>query len=408
MMPTEKDFRLHEVLAAVLPYHCLMNPTVELAALFDSFERTGARSFLEIGTYKGATAAAFALAFPEATVTTIDLPEPTETVWNPQESSETGVALRDLGIKRVEEVRMSSAALDNWTGERRRFDMIFVDGDHSRDSVVRDLMNALDLLAPGGCVVAHDYTDASDTHRPDWTIGVYEAVEEVLRRRPDIERRRLDGWLVELRPGLRFYSQVGQDRFLFDRYFKNKTDGVFVDVGAYDGEKFSNSLFFERYMNWNGLCIEPIPSVFEKLKSTRSAHCENVCVADFEGEADFVETDSRDEKMLSGLVQNFDPRYETRLARDATSRITRRVPVTRLSVLLYKYGLYDIDYCSIDTEGSEFSILNDLDFERFHVNIFTIENNYGDPRIAELMGAKGYDLVTWLEQDAIFIRRVMT
>jgi hypothetical protein len=47
---------------------------------------------------------------------------------------------------------------------------------------------------------------------------------------------------------MKFSSQVGQDRFLFDHFFRGKRDGVFVDVGAYDGEKFSNSLFFERHM----------------------------------------------------------------------------------------------------------------------------------------------------------------
>jgi len=36
----------------------------------------------------------------------------------------------------------------------------------------------------------------------------------------------------------------------------------------------------------------------------------------------------------------------------------------------------DIDYISIDTEGSEFSILKELDFNRYNVSIFTIEHNF--------------------------------
>ena len=38
----------------------------------------------------------------------------------------------------------------------RTFDLVFVDGLHSADQVVRDVRNALAVLNPGGCVVLHD------------------------------------------------------------------------------------------------------------------------------------------------------------------------------------------------------------------------------------------------------------
>ena len=40
---------------------------------------------------------------------------------------------------------------------------------------------------------------------------------------------------------VKFYSQVGQDRFLLENFFRGKRGGVFVDVGAYDGETYSNT-----------------------------------------------------------------------------------------------------------------------------------------------------------------------
>ncbi len=204
---------------------------------------------------------------------------------------------------------------------------------------------------------------------------------------------------------MKFYSQVGQDRFLLENFFRGKRGGVFVDVGAYDGEKFSNTLFFEKTMGWSGLCIEPLPSAFAKLKASRSAICENVCVSDFEGEADFVEADvGSDEQMLSGLSLRFDPRHVQRLATWASAQRRRRVPVTKLSGLLAKHGFQKIDYCSIDTEGAELSILAELDTERFPVSVFTVENNYDDERIVRLMQAKGYDFIFKLEQDYVFKR----
>ena len=206
---------------------------------------------------------------------------------------------------------------------------------------------------------------------------------------------------------MKFYSQVGQDRFLLENFFRGKRGGVFVDVGAYDGEKLSNSLFFERTMGWTGLCIEPLPSAFAKLKATRKAICEHTCVADFEGEAEFTEADDdpeRNEKMLSGLSAKFDAHHLRFMEKLSVKRTSRIVPVTKLSRLLEKHALFNIDYCSIDTEGAELPILNELDFDRFRIAILTVEDNWGDERLPRLMASRGYDVFARLEQDIVFKR----
>jgi FkbM family methyltransferase len=204
-----------------------------------------------------------------------------------------------------------------------------------------------------------------------------------------------------------FFSQVSQDRFLLENFFRGRRGGVFLDIGAYDGETLSNTLMFERSMGWTGLCVEPLPSAFAKLAVTRKAICENVCVGDFEGEADFQESDtaSPDRMMLSGMPAHFDPRHVARLDARATTRVHRRVKVTKLSTLLEKHRLFDIDYCSIDTEGAELAILSDFDPQRFRIKLFTIENNWDDPALSKLMAEKGYELFAKLEQDYVFKRR---
>lgn len=45
---------------------------------------------------------------------------------------------------------------------------------------------------------------------------------------------------------MQFYSQIGQDRYLLDSFFRGKRNGVFLDIGAYDGQTFSNSLFSKK------------------------------------------------------------------------------------------------------------------------------------------------------------------
>ena len=206
---------------------------------------------------------------------------------------------------------------------------------------------------------------------------------------------------------MEFYSQIGQDRFLFEHFFRGRRGGVFVDIGAYDGKKFSNSLFFEQSMGWTGLCIEPMPTAFAKLAASRKAICENFALADFEGEAEFLEADDlggENETMFSGLSSSFDPRHVRRIELMTKRQEARRVPVTTLATLLEKHGLYDIDYCSIDVEGGELAILSGFDFERFRIKVLTVENNFADRRIVDAMTEKGYQLYATLAHDCVFKR----
>ena len=48
-----------------------------------------------------------------------------------------------------------------------------------------------------------------------------------------------------------------------------KRRGFFVEAGANDGVSQSNTLYFERYLGWRGLLIEPIPELWEKCRRNR-------------------------------------------------------------------------------------------------------------------------------------------
>jgi hypothetical protein len=51
-----------------------------------------------------------------------------------------------------------------------------------------------------------------------------------------------------------------------------------------------------------------------------------------------------------------------------------------------------IDYLSVDTEGSEFDILNAFDFQRYDVRVIAVEHNYTQSRdkLHGLLTSKGY------------------
>jgi len=209
---------------------------------------------------------------------------------------------------------------------------------------------------------------------------------------------------------LKYYSQHGQDKYLDEYIFNKKEKGFFVDIGAHDGITFNNTYFFEKYRKWNGMCIEPIPEVFEKLDKNRDCIKIKGCIGAENGVSSFLKIQGYPE-MLSGLIDNYDKRHLDRIEREIQkyggdkSLIT--VKCFNINDLLQKYNISHIDYCSVDVEGSEFTIIESIDFRRYKIDVFSIENNYSSLAIRDFMFSVGYDLITSLNCDDIFRLRNM-
>ena len=63
--------------------------------------------------------------------------------------------------------------------------LVFIDGDHSRQQVIADYENYRDVVAPGGCMVFHDYGYGPHNGRPDVVPGVRDAIDETIMASPD-------------------------------------------------------------------------------------------------------------------------------------------------------------------------------------------------------------------------------
>lgn len=59
-----------------------------------------------------------------------------------------------------------------------RFDLVFIDGDHSQPAVERDIEFALAHLADGGLLAFHDYRTKPGEHDGRWDPGVTQAVND--------------------------------------------------------------------------------------------------------------------------------------------------------------------------------------------------------------------------------------
>jgi hypothetical protein len=96
---------------------------------------------------------------------------------------------RKIGVDPIEGGNVRLLSDDFFALNKDTFDLIFIDGDHHHDQVLRDVLNALNCLAPGGTVVMHDCSppDAAHEGKRDWKCGTAWRAYATLRARPDLD-----------------------------------------------------------------------------------------------------------------------------------------------------------------------------------------------------------------------------
>ncbi|MFA5023524.1 MAG: FkbM family methyltransferase [Patescibacteria group bacterium] len=202
-----------------------------------------------------------------------------------------------------------------------------------------------------------------------------------------------------------FFSQNGQDKFLEKKIFHNIKNGYFVDIGANDGISYSNTYFFEN-KGWKGLCVEPIPEIFEKLQKNRICECICGAVSDQQAEySDFLHITGALE-MLSGIINKYEKNHIARIDKEMyKSKEEKKI----IQVKNYHFNQIvknkNIDYLSIDVEGSEFDIIKNIDFSKFEIKVISIENDYGNKNILNLLKNYGFSYLTKIGSDEIYINK---
>ena len=184
-------------------------------------------------------------------------------------------------------------------------------------------------------------------------------------------------------------SQLGQDLWVLKKldWMRN---GYFVEFGATDGVLLNNTWLLEKHFGWDGICAEPNPKFLKNLKINRSCSISDKCV--------FSATNQTVEFVLAdvyGGIKNFGNDDSHKAKRDAYANNGQIIQVDTISLadLLKEHKAPgEIDYLSIDTEGSEFEILNAFDWESYSIKCITVEHNYTPMRkqIRQLLTSKGY------------------
>lgn len=186
-------------------------------------------------------------------------------------------------------------------------------------------------------------------------------------------------------------------------YLKNCSpeSGTFVEVGAYDGQTFSNTCFLADG-GWSGIYIEPIKSSYDKCKIRHAAN--NVQILNYaivdNNNKEVVVYDGGEWSTSSAEAANlikgqFGVHYSSGIEVDSCT----------LDTVLENLNFQKIDLLVIDTEGTEIDVLTGFNLKKYRPQMCIIEMHevpsgcWGDP-----MFLKSNELINTLFKEVGYIK----
>jgi FkbM family methyltransferase len=185
------------------------------------------------------------------------------------------------------------------------------------------------------------------------------------------------------------FSQLQQDLvalWVNEKIFGKEIQGYFVEFGATNGIHLSNTFMLEKFHGWNGILCEPSINYYPELKRNRNVSTDNRCVFSTTGEMlEFVDRDIGEHSSVSGFSRNGESdQSEKEIARYQVETVT-------LNDLLSAHDAPNqINFLSIDTEGTEYEILKNFDFKEREVVFICVELSFNSELIVEVLLSNGY------------------
>lgn len=204
------------------------------------------------------------------------------------------------------------------------------------------------------------------------------------------------------------YSQEGEDQILETLFSKHKSKGFFVDIGAHHPFRFSNTnLLYKK--GWNGINIEPTPSLFENFKRFRKRDINlNIGIGEESSSLTFY---CFNEPALNTFSKSVAVAQQSEQYK-IIDKIN--VQIEPLKTILHQYAKdKTIDLLTIDVEGLDLAVLKSNDWQLFRPRIILVEENkkiYNDEfsDIQEYLLTKGYRQICRTIRTSFFINTAKT
>jgi FkbM family methyltransferase len=191
-------------------------------------------------------------------------------------------------------------------------------------------------------------------------------------------------------------------------------DAVVVQVGANDGATADPLGHLFAKSRWSGLLIEPVPYLAEALarryRDRPGVRIEQVAISDRDGEAPLYtlrtvpgETPAWFNQ-LATLDRGVLLKHRSSIPEIESLIVEGRTPTARLDTLLMRHRLERVDLVVIDTEGHDFEVLRQVEFDRMQPLLVVFEHQHLAPadksRAYDLLRANGFSYAETPEGDA--------
>ena len=174
-------------------------------------------------------------------------------------------------------------------------------------------------------------------------------------------------------------SQEGQSAFV-DKFLSGRRGGFFIECGAADGEKFSNSLFFELERNWTGILIEANQAFHRALlDKNRRAYVLHACLSIERRPTTVV---MQPAGLVGGIVSKMHQSHVVFMGASKKKQPAVAMNCFPLNAIMAALDVSHVDYLSLDVEGPEIEILRTVDWTRLRIDVITVEYRiYGGSKI---------------------------
>ncbi|KAJ3220613.1 hypothetical protein HK099_004150 [Clydaea vesicula] len=183
-------------------------------------------------------------------------------------------------------------------------------------------------------------------------------------------------------------AQHGQDKYMYENFFHNLgRPGIFVEFGARNGIAQSNTYFFEKALGWKGLMVEVMEAEYKELVINRPGSLTvNGAICAKPGSIKFAVSQIGG---WHGIADDITKERKNQNAKIIT------VSCYTLNDVIEKSGFRRIDWMSVDTEGSELSVLTAFDFTKVVIDYIQVECLTMEQEkmngIIQLMESRGYE-----------------
>ncbi|HJT73497.1 MAG TPA: FkbM family methyltransferase, partial [Chitinophaga sp.] len=167
------------------------------------------------------------------------------------------------------------------------------------------------------------------------------------------------------------YSSEGEDLIL-KRIFDNKTNGVYVDVGAHHPFRVSNTYLFYK-MKWKGINIDPMPgskAMFDKYRPQD---------VNLEMGVSAVRQQLTYHIFNEPALNTFSSDKVTEYTQDPKYKVIRqqKIETWPLADILDHYlpAGTTIDFLTIDAEGLDMDVLRSNNWQKYRPAYILVESN---------------------------------